>query len=187
MTLKRTIQLIQSDVRRRMEYDGIEPGAFRFLGVLTAPANLALAIWRFENFFARRRIPFVNKLLSIVNMVFFAMEIEPEAQIDEGFLVINPNGIMIHNHTTIGKNSTFVHQVTTTLGPRVGFDPVNDWITIGENVTINAGVRIVGNLSIGDNCWIGPNCVVSDSIPANSRMIHNRIEALEHEPKESAT
>jgi serine O-acetyltransferase len=185
MTLKDTIRLIQSDVRRRIEYDRTPPGFFRFLIVLTGPANLALSIWRFENFFASKRIPLVNKMLSILNLVFFAMEIEPEAQIEEGFLVLNPNGIMIHNHTKIGKNCTFVHQVTATLGPRVGLDPINDRIVIGENVTVSAGVRIIGNLTIGDSCWIGPNCVVADSVPANSRMIQNRIEPLAFAPKET--
>jgi serine O-acetyltransferase len=168
MTLRQTLHLIRSDVRARLAYDRRPPGAWSGLGILLGPANLALAVWRFQVHFHRKRIPVINKLLSVANLILFAAEMEPEADVGEGFILLNPVGIMLHGHTKIGRNCIFAHQITTTLGPRVGFDPVNDYIIIGDNVVISAGVRIIGNLTIGANTWVGPNTVVTESIPADA-------------------
>ncbi|HWZ94470.1 MAG TPA: hypothetical protein VNW30_04680 [Opitutaceae bacterium] len=168
MTLRQTFQLIRSDVRARVRYDGKRPGLWSGLGTLLSPSNLALAVWRFQALIHRKHIPVLNKFLSLANLVLFAAELEPEAEVADGFILLNPVGIMLHGHTKIGRNCIFAHQITTTLGPRVGFDPVNDYIIIGDNVVISAGVRIIGNLTIGSNTWVGPNTVVTESLPAGS-------------------
>jgi serine O-acetyltransferase len=168
ITLRQTLRLIRSDVRARLVYERRQPSVWSGFATLLGPANLALAVWRFQVLFHRKRIPVINKLLSVANLVLFAAEMEPEADVGEGFIVLNPVGIMVHGHTRIGRNCIFAHQITTTLGPRIGFDPVNDYIIIGDNVVISAGVRIIGNLTIGANTWVGPNTVVTETIPADS-------------------
>jgi len=168
MTLRQTLHLIRSDVRARLIYDGRKPGFWAGLGTLLSPSGLALAIWRFQGLFHHKRIPVVNKFFSLANLILFAAELEPEAEVGEGFIVLNPVGVMLHGHTKIGRNCVFAHQITTTLGPRVGFDPVNDYIIMGDNVVISAGVRIIGNLTIGSDTWVGPNTVVTESLPAGS-------------------
>ncbi len=110
----------------------------------------------------------LNKLLGLANLVFFSLEMEPEAEIAEGFILLNPVGIMLHGHTKIGRNCVFAHQITTSLGPRIGLDVVNDYIIIGDHVVVSAGVCIIGNLTVGSNTWVGPNTVVTESLPANS-------------------
>lgn len=166
-----TLRLIKADVHARVRYNGLRPGFWVSLDTLFSPANMALAIWRVQAFCKSRRIPLANKLLSIANLVLFSAELEPEAEIAGGFILLNPVGIMLHGHTKIGHNCIFAHQITTTLGPRVGFDPINDYITIGDNVVISAGVRIIGNVSIGSGTWLGPNTVVTESIPADSYVL----------------
>ena len=173
MTLRKTLHLIRSDVHARLRYDGRKPGFFASLGTLLLPGGVVLAVWRFGVLFHHKRIPVINKFLSIFNLVCFAAELEPEADVAEGFVLLNPVGIMLHGHTRIGRDCIFAHQITTTLGPRVGFDPINDYITIGERVIISGGVRIIGNLSIGSDTWVGPNTVVTDTLPANS-IVHGK-------------
>jgi serine O-acetyltransferase len=175
MTLSQALRLIRSDVTARIRYTGGKPGFWSALGALLAPASLALALWRIEALLNRRRVPVLNKFLSLANLVFFAFEIEPEAEVGEGFILLSPIGIMLHGHTKIGSNCVFAHQITTTLGPRIGFDPINDYIVIGDNVIVSAGVRIVGNVTIGSNTWIGPNTVVSDSLPGDSIVLGKSI------------
>jgi serine O-acetyltransferase len=168
ITFWRTLHLIKSDVAARIRYVGGTPGFWSGLGGLLSPASLALAVWRFQALLHRKHIPVLNKFLSLVNLVLFAFEIEPEAEIGEGFVLLNPVGIMLHGHTKIGCNCVFAHQITVTLGPRIGLDPVNDYVVLGDNVVVSAGVRIIGNLAIGSNTWVGPNTVVTESLPANS-------------------
>jgi serine O-acetyltransferase len=168
MTWNQTCGLIRSDVQRRIAYDGRLPSFGNSVRAFFSPPNLALTIHRLQTFAEANRIPLVSKLLSIVNLVCFSAELAAGAKIGEGCLLVSPNGIGLHARTTIGKNCTLVHQITITLGPRVGMDEANDQIIIGDNVTLSAGVRVIGNLSIGDNCWIGPNKVIMDSVPAGT-------------------
>jgi len=177
MTLQQTLSLIRSDLRARAAYERRQPTFWVLLGILLSPANLALLIWRFQVLIHRKRIPVLNKFLALANLVLFAAELEAEAEVAEGFILINPVGIMLHGHTTIGRNCIFAHQITTTLGPRVGFDPINDYIHIGDEVVISAGVRIIGNLTIGANTWVGPNTVVTESIPADSLVLGKSIQS----------
>ena len=168
MTWKRTCQLIKSDVLRRVQYEGLAPSTGNCLAAFFAAASLALVIYRVQHFFYTHHVPVVNKLLTVLNIVLFATEIQVNAQLGEGFLMLNPNGVMVHGRVTCGKNCTVVHQMTTALGPRVGADLVNDSITIGDNVVLGAGARIIGNVSIGSDCWIGPNKVISQSVPSGT-------------------
>ena len=164
-TWAQTIYLIKSDVRRRKHYEARPKGLGSSVAVILSPAAMATIVFRIQKFLFGKGLWPITKLLGIVNMMLFTTEIEADAIIGEGFLMLNPNGVMIHNHTRIGRNCTIAHQVTMTIGPRPGLDIVNDYIDIGEQVTISAGVRIIGNLTIGDRVFIGPNTVVAASVP----------------------
>ena len=185
LTFSGTLRLIKSDVVARIRYTGGSPGFRSGLGGLLSPAGSALAIWRFQAWIDRKRIPLLNKFISIGNLVLFAFEVEPGAEIGEGFVLLNPVGIMLHGHTKIGRNCVFAHQITTTLGPRIGLDVINDYIVLGDHVVVSAGVRIIGNLTIGANTWIGPNTVVTESLPADSivlgKTIRPRADLICHE------
>jgi serine O-acetyltransferase len=176
LTFLGTLRLIKSDVAARIRYTGGRPGFWSGFGALLSPACLALALWRLEALGYRKHIPGAKKILSLVNLVLFSFEMESEAEVSEGFILLNPVGIMLHGHTRIGRNCVFAHQITTTLGPRIGFDPINDYIIIGDNVVVSAGVRFIGNLTIGSNTWIGPNTVVTESLPANSIVLGKTIQ-----------
>ena len=175
MTWSHTVRLIRSDLRRRAEHHGYPPGLRTNLAVGCSPPGLATLIWRLQTFLHAKRLRLITKLLAILNMVLFTTEIEAAAVIGEGFLILNPNGVMIHQHTRIGKNCTVAHQVTMTIGPRPGIDVINDYIDLGDDVTVSAGVRIIGNLSIGDGVFIGPNTVVAASVPDRHTLAGNRL------------
>jgi serine O-acetyltransferase len=168
MTWKRTWHLIRSDLRRRRELDRKSAGSAGGLGTVLQPGVIALIIWRFQHYFRSRRLMLPVKILGLINMVLFATEIESGAEIGEGFVLLNPNGIMIHDHTRIGRDCLFTHQVTISLGPRPGMDLERDYVTIGDRVVLSPGVRIIGNLQIGDDAWIGPNAVILHSVPARA-------------------
>lgn len=184
MTWKYTYHQIKTDVWRRADHEGHPRGHLRTAAAIAfSPAGMATIVWRVRSYIYQKRLRFLAKLLGIVNMILFTTEIEADATIGEGFLMLNPNGVMIHGHTRIGKNCTVAHQVTMTIGPRPGLDPVNDYITIGDDVTVSAGVRIIGNLAIGENVFIAPNTVVAASVPSDHLLAGRRLQPL---PKRSA-
>jgi serine O-acetyltransferase len=175
LTFSGTLRLIKSDVVARIRYTGGKPGFWSGLGGLLSPAGLALAIWRFQALIHRKHIPLANKFLSLLNLMLFAFEVEPGAEIGEGFVLLNPVGIMLHAHTKIGRDCVFAHQITTSLGPRIGLDVVNDYIVLGDHVVVSAGARIIGDLVIGANTWVGPNTVVTESLPADVIVLGKQI------------
>lgn len=183
ITWKRTKALIQSDLKRRILWEGRTPGVGSLFWALLSPGAQATIVWRLEYYLRARKWMLIVKLLAFLNMIFYTTEIESGAQIDEGFLLLNPNGIMIHEHTKIGRNVTLAHQITLSIGPRPGLDVMNDYITIEENVILSAGVRVVGNLVIGRDSWIGPNSVVLSSVPAATKVTGVKREPLSQSVK----
>ena len=179
ISLRQTLHLIKTDVRARARHEGRTLGFWSTVGLFLTPGVLALAIWRIEVWLYRRRVPLIPKLIALVMLVLFAAELEPDAEVGEGFILLNPIGIMVHSHVRIGRDCIFAHQISTALGPRVGFDPINDYIIIEDGVVISAGVRIIGNLTIGRNTWIGPNTVVTESLPCDSIVIGRSIQPRE--------
>ena len=91
----------------------------------------------------------------------YRCSISPGAKIDSGLSLPHPDGVIIGEKSTIGKNVTIYQQVT--IGQNHGKYP-----TIGDNVIIYAGAKIIGGINIGDNSIIGANAVVTKDIPANS-------------------
>ena len=42
--------------------------------------------------------------------------------------------------------------------------------TLGDNVFVGAGSRLIGSIEIGDDVFIGVNCVVTEDIPAGTKV-----------------
>jgi serine O-acetyltransferase len=82
-------------------------------------------------------------------------DIPLNCQIGGGFLMIHPNGVVIHPGCKIGPNCLFLQQVT-----------VVENVEIGGHVDIGAGAKIIRPVTIGDHAKIGANAVVLCDVPA---------------------
>ncbi|MGR5187691.1 serine O-acetyltransferase [Photobacterium damselae] len=71
-------------------------------------------------------------------------------------------GVVIHEDSVIGDNTTIAQNVT--IGGKKGAKRPP---RIGKNVYIGAGAVILGDISIGDNCIIGANSVVTKTFDSN--------------------
>lgn len=109
----------------------------------------------------------LQPLYYILRWISFSVEIPYSAQIEEGFLIGHPEGLVINANCVIGKNFTIYQGVT--LGGSIGkIKDGRDAPFIGDNVFIGAGAKVLGPVKIGDNSMIGANAVVVKDIPKDS-------------------
>lgn len=114
-----------------------------------------------------KNIPTLQKLYYFFRWITFSVEIPYTTQIDEGFLIGHPEGLVINPNCIIGKNFTIYQGVT--LGGNIGkIKDGRDAPLIGDNVFIGAGAKVLGPINIGDNSMIGANAVVVKDVPKNS-------------------
>lgn len=100
----------------------------------------------------------------------YGFEIDPKAQIGEGFYLTTHCGPVIIGPATIGRNCNIAHSVTIgrgITGARKGRPTIEDHVWIGT------GSVIVGKINIGSNVLIAPNSFVNFDVPDNSLVIGN--------------
>lgn len=92
--------------------------------------------------------------------VVASADIPINCQIGGGFLMVHPNGVVIHPKARIGCNCLFFQQVTVVEG-----------VKIGGHVDVGAGAKIIGSVTIGDHAQIGANAVVLIDVPPRSTAV----------------
>lgn len=108
--------------------------------------------------------------------------IGPNSKIGIGVKFPHPNGIIIGDKTTIGKNCTIFHQVTFG-GKVIGDATKGNYPNIGDNVTIFAGAKLIGPIQIGNNSIIGANSVVNKNVPPYSVVGGIPAKIIKHIPQ----
>lgn len=168
ISFRETFSRIKMDIQNRARVDGKRFGLFCYLKLFFNPTALAVVIYRFQHLAYCHGLDIISKVLNIVNVVMFSVEIGSKAQIEGGLVLGHCLGIIINENTVIGKNCVFFHHNTVAIGPRSSLEPENDRVIIGNEVVVGAGARILGNVTVGNNCIIGMNAVVTKSIPPYS-------------------
>lgn len=100
----------------------------------------------------------------------YGFEINPNAQIGDGFYLTSHIGSVIIGEVRIGRNCNVGHLVTIgrgIAGDRQGF------ASIGDNVWIGTGSVIVGNINIGNDVLIAPNSYINFDVPDHSVVYGN--------------
>lgn len=143
----------------------------RVLGVMRTPGFHAVAVYRFGHWLQTQPGP-VRWLLKIPFLLLYrrmrarwGIEINPEAQIGEGFLVYHYGGIFVGAEVVMGPDCSVSHNVT--LG-RAGRGEKRGAPTLGEGVYIAPGANISGRITIGSRSRIGANVVLERSVPEDS-------------------
>lgn len=127
-------------------------------------AQLVRSIRRYQA--ACRRpclVRFFLKTLAVLQHRFWSVvsgaDIPTNASIGGGFVLLHPNGVVIHSRAIIGPNCLIFQQVTLGTDRRGGV-PV-----IGGHVDIGAGAKLIGGIRVGDHAQIGANAVVLCDVP----------------------
>lgn len=119
-------------------------------------------IWRISHWLSKRRVPFIPKILYVVNRIVFSAAIPPEANIGRNVVLgYQGLGIVIHRQAVLGDNVSVGSGVT--IGGRSEFEDVP---VIENDVLIGTGAKIIGPVHIGHHARIGANAVVLHDVPA---------------------
>ena len=165
MNWKRTGYLIKADIARRVFSDGRSPGWKSALAVALSPPGAAVILFRLESYFYHQGLYPLAKMLAVLDIVLFGVEIGARAQIDEGLIIGHANGVVIHDNVIIGKNCLLMHQCGLGLREKPGIPDRELRLVIEDDVIVAAGARILGPAVIGHHSLIGMNAVVLDSLP----------------------
>lgn len=142
----------------------------------------AVVLYRIAHWFKSRRVPVLGPFFARLSLFLTSVDIAPGARIGPGLFVSHGIGLVIGAGVRIGRNGTLLHQVT--IGAPTG-RRLEQMPTLGDNVFVGAGSRLIGQIEIGDDVFIGVNCVVTEDIPAGTKVTTTAgltLEAAGHVP-----
>ena len=95
-------------------------------------------------------------------------DISTTAEIEAGFSIFHPFGLVVGTDVRAGKNLTLSMDVVLGGNLNKCREDGSTKPIIGNNVNIAAGSKVVGPVEIGNNCLVGANSVVNRSMPSDS-------------------
>ncbi len=133
--------------------------------------GIAIKIYRKERWLYTHHLHISAKILYRLNFILFNCSIPPTTILEEGVVMPHSTGIVIHQNSIVGANTTIYQHVTigNANGPK-----------IGKNCVLGSGAVILGNIIVGDNCNIGANAVVLTDVPSNSTAVGIPARIIQH-------
>jgi serine O-acetyltransferase len=169
-SFKYTWRLIASDFRFRCTYEHKPPSTKTYIKLLRHPGMSSVVQYRLQHYFYARGWRMIGGLLKYLNIVLYGVEINENARIGPGLLIVHANTIIIGSDVIIGERCVLFHQNAITNSPF--FEPGEDWgpVIIGDDVVFGGGAVAYGKIVIGDRTTIGTNSVVNKSFPGGSSL-----------------
>jgi serine O-acetyltransferase len=161
--------ILLADLERQYHFGGrsdVKPTAGRLVVELQNPRFLPVILQRLAHHLYERKIVFLARLLSSLNLVLFGIEIGMRCEIGPGLYLPHTVGTVI-GALRIGNHAVIYHQVT--IGAKemdIGYHEEKRPV-IGDHVIIGSGAKVLGGITIGHNVTIGANAVVTHSVPDN--------------------
>jgi serine O-acetyltransferase len=160
ISLMSLIGSIGKDIKTVFEHD---PAAINTIEVFSAyPGFHAWQFHRLAHTLFRWHIPVLPRLVSHISRFLTGAEINPGANIGEGFFIDHGMGVVIGETSEIGDGVT----LGSTSHQRAKRHP-----TLGNNMVVGVGAQLIGDITIGDNTKVGAGSVVVTSVPANATVI----------------
>lgn len=120
----------------------------------------ALKIYRLSNYFYKKNLKLLSKILDGVNYLLHNSYIPGSCTIGKDTKIAYGGiGVVIHARAIIGENCLIGQGIT--IGGRNGLKEVP---VIENNVYLGAGCRILGNVKIASNNIIAPNSILTKNI-----------------------
>ena len=153
-----------------------DPSAKNYLEIILCyPGVHAIAIHRFSNFLARKKIPVLPRFIAHFNRIITGIEIHPLAKIGKNCFIVHGFGVVIGETAEIGDNVVIYQGVT--LGGR-SLVKAKRHPTIGDNVIIGAGAKILGPITIGNFVKVGPGAIIIKDLEDNCVMVADTAKEL---------
>ena len=173
----------------RATFDG-DPAARSFDEIIFSyPGIQAITVYRIAHRLYELDIPILPRTMSEYAHSITGIDIHPGATIGERFVIDHGTGIVIGETTIIGDNVRIyqgvtlgAHSLPTNAGSRL--KGIRRHPTIENDVIIYAGATILGGeTTIGERSVVGGNVWLTDSIPADTRVIMKTPELIYHQHK----
>lgn len=165
MSFSSSIRTVRDDVRAIFKND---PAARSLLEVLTYPGLHAILLHRVAHSLARRKVPFLPRLISQIGRFFTGIEIHPGARIGRGFFIDHGMGVVVGETTEIG-DWVMLYQGVTLGG--TGKQSGKRHPTLEDNVIIGVGAIVLGAITIGEGARVGGGAVVVKDVPPHSTAV----------------
>ncbi len=179
------LSLLESipELRRQMKYDieaayAGDPAASSLNEIiLSYPGLRAITIQRFAHLLYHAEVPLIPRMLTEHVHSMTGIDIHPGAHLGKGCFIDHGTGVVIGETCHIGDNVKIYQGVT--LGalsfPKDACGMIikgnKRHPTIEDNVTIYAGASVLGDIVIGHDSIIGGNVWLTESLPANTRIV----------------
>jgi len=145
--------------------------------IFSYPGMYALTVYRLAHRLYRLDVPLLPRIMTEYAHSHTGIDIHPGARIGKRFVIDHGTGVVIGETTQIGDNVRIYQGVT--LGalslPREKVAELRKQKrhpTIEDNVIIYSGATILGGETvIGANTTIGGNVWLTESVPANTRVM----------------
>jgi serine O-acetyltransferase len=128
--------------------------------VLACDGFIILMMFRTRRWFRRHHIPFVNRILRLLETALFSIELGNDIELGHGVFFMHSVGTVIGGDAKIGDACIFLGNNT------IGGSTEPGCPRIGPRTIIGAGARVLGKIEVGEDCVLGANAVVVDDIPA---------------------
>ncbi len=178
-----TRKLLDRDVQAAFEGDPAATNTEEI--ILCYPGIQAIAVHRLANPLYRMGVPLLPRIMSEWAHHLSGVDIHPGAHIGEYFFIDHGTGVVIGETTQIGDRVK-IYQGVTLGALSFSSNPDGSLVkggkrhpTIGDNVTIYANATILGGeTEIGDRAVIGGGTWITESVPADSRVVLGRSDSL---------
>lgn len=158
---------VRLDIARMRELSGMGRGpvsAMAAIAGMLSPRLCPVILIRAAAWLAAHRLGPLAKLVTVINLVLFGIEVSSRIPIGPGLFLPHTSGTVI-GAARVGANVTIFQGVT--LGAKE-LDMVFDLSTrpvIEDEVVIGAGAKILGGVRVGRGARIGANAVVVTDVP----------------------
>jgi len=127
----------------------------------------AVVLYRLASWLKRLGIPLLAPAVARTNLFLTGVDINPRASFGPGLVISHGVGLVVGSDVKVGRNMLLHHQVT--LGaPTVG--RIASCPQIGDDVVLGAGAKLFGGIEIGSGSFIGAGVVLTESVPAGSKV-----------------
>jgi len=133
--------------------------------MMRTDAWFILVLHRAREVCLRRRIPLVNRVLRLMQMVFAGVELGNDIRLGSGVYFIHSLGTVVGGDARVGDRVRFYGNNT------VGTARNNGYPVLEDDVEVGCGARILGPVRIGARSFIGANAVVLSDVPPDSVVV----------------
>lgn len=170
-------RLLSTDVKAT--FDG-DPAAISYGEVIFCyPAIRAVFNHRVAHELLKLNVPVIPRIISELAHSETGIDIHPGAEIGEYFSIDHGTGVVIGETTVIGNHVRLYQGVTLgakrfSLDEEGGYSAIPRHPVLEDHVVVYANANILGHITIGRNSVIGGNVWLTNSVPADSRILQQK-------------